>query len=108
MPIFVYAFPVTAVAALLLTLAALILDGAGLLVAGQAGVFGWLASDKYAPWVSYEARYNTVLMQCSFKYILVVSTRLCLPIYVLCYDNLQNHGAASTHYIPRLALAHIV
>jgi hypothetical protein len=51
MPIFVYAFPVTALAALLCTGGALAIEGAGLLTPGAGGAFGWAADAFYAPWV---------------------------------------------------------
>jgi drug/metabolite transporter (DMT)-like permease len=56
MPVFVYACPVTACAAALLTLAALAADGQGLVGGGQRhGVVGWAASGRYAPLVAYLA-----------------------------------------------------
>ncbi len=56
MPIFVYAFPVTAIAAALLTLAAAALEGPAATAAGvRGGVVGWLFSGKYCPLVIYLA-----------------------------------------------------
>ncbi|GLC33755.1 hypothetical protein PLESTM_000107800 [Pleodorina starrii] len=65
MPIFVYAFPVTAAAALALTLGGLALEPVSLGGAGSGGVFGWLVggsgsrsgsrSTHYGGWVLYLA-----------------------------------------------------
>lgn len=55
MPIFVYACPVTALAAALLTVGGLVVDSGGLVGADRHGVLGWLASASYAPWVVYLA-----------------------------------------------------
>ncbi|GIL68446.1 hypothetical protein Vafri_21721 [Volvox africanus] len=55
MPIFVYAFPVTGIAALGLTLGGLALEPVTLTGSGSGGVFGWLRSGHYAPWVLYLA-----------------------------------------------------
>ncbi|GIM12972.1 hypothetical protein Vretimale_16154 [Volvox reticuliferus] len=55
MPIFVYAFPVTGIAALGLTLWGLALEPVTLTGSGSGGVFGWLRSSHYAPWVLYLA-----------------------------------------------------
>ena len=54
MPIFVYAFPVTATSAVLLTLVALFTDRAQLFAAGRDGVFGYFASRHWV-WVAYLA-----------------------------------------------------
>ncbi|KAG2485643.1 hypothetical protein HYH03_015615 [Edaphochlamys debaryana] len=55
MPIFVYAFPVTGIAALGLTAGALLLEPVSLTGGGSRGVFGWLAAPHYAGWVLYLA-----------------------------------------------------
>ncbi len=52
MPVFVYAFAVTGLAALLLTLCAALFEGAKLFAGGAGGVVGWLAVGRYAGWVS--------------------------------------------------------
>lgn len=46
---------VTSLAALLLTLGALLFEGASLAAAGMHGVFGWAASPHYLPYVLYLA-----------------------------------------------------
>ncbi|PRW45144.1 Permeases of the drug metabolite transporter family permease component [Chlorella sorokiniana] len=53
MPAFVYAFFVTGLAALLLTLSALLFEGARLLAAGRHGLLGWTADLHYLPYVVY-------------------------------------------------------
>eukprot|EP00887_Chlorella_sp_A99_P004332 scaffold15.g4332.t1 len=55
MPLFVYAFPVTALAAVELTTAGAALEGARFAAAGAHGVFGWAASPHYLPLVLYLA-----------------------------------------------------
>ena len=56
MPIFGYAFPVTATASALLSLAALTLEGGAAAAAGvKGGVVGWLMSGTYCPLVMYLA-----------------------------------------------------
>ena len=56
MPIFIYAFPVTATAAALLSLAAALFEGATAEAAGvTGGVLGWLSSGTYCPLVLYLA-----------------------------------------------------
>ena len=51
MPLFLYAFPVTLVAAVLLTLWAVVQEGASLGLGEMSGVFGWLG----AAWFAYVA-----------------------------------------------------
>jgi len=53
MPLWVYAAPVTALAASELTLAAALLEGSRPFVPGRNGLFGWLASLHYLPFVAY-------------------------------------------------------
>jgi len=55
MPIFVYAAPVTGVAAAQLTLLGLAFERHTVIGASNDGVLGWLASARYAPWVVYLA-----------------------------------------------------
>eukprot|EP00887_Chlorella_sp_A99_P004149 scaffold23.g4149.t1 len=55
MPLFVYTFPVTALAAVELTTAGAALEGARFTAAGAHGVFGWAASPHYLPLVLYLA-----------------------------------------------------
>ncbi|MEW5305400.1 MAG: hypothetical protein WDW36_007940 [Sanguina aurantia] len=52
-PIFVYAFPVTAGAALWLTLTSLIVDGSSLFASGSKGTVGWLTDAHSGPLVVY-------------------------------------------------------
>lgn len=55
MPIFIYAFPVTGIAAVQLTLAALAIERQSMFKAGEKGVFGWAADAHFAPYVLYLA-----------------------------------------------------
>jgi len=55
MPVFVYAAPVTATGALLLTLGALAFERASPFAAGAHGALGYLRSGHYAPYVVYLA-----------------------------------------------------
>jgi hypothetical protein len=52
-PVFVYAMPVTAIGATLLTLCGLAFEAHTFFGADRHGVFGWLASAHYAPFVIY-------------------------------------------------------
>jgi len=61
MPVFVYAFAVTGLAASLLTLAAMAFEGARLFQAGTGGCFGWAADTRYLPKVLYLAAVPGVL-----------------------------------------------
>jgi drug/metabolite transporter (DMT)-like permease len=53
MPLFIYAAPVTLLAALQLTLASLLVEGSKIFSAGSGGVFGWVASTHFFPFVLY-------------------------------------------------------
>jgi hypothetical protein len=55
MPIFVYAFAVTGLAAALLTLSAIAVEGARQGRAGPGGSFGWAADTHYLPKILYLA-----------------------------------------------------
>eukprot|EP00803_Ostreobium_quekettii_P002181 evm.model.scf_1521.2 EVM.evm.TU.scf_1521.2 scf_1521:18740-24069(+) len=55
MPIYIYAMPVTATAAMLLTLVCPVLEGSSVARVGPHGVFGWLASVEHLPYVLYLA-----------------------------------------------------
>jgi hypothetical protein len=54
-PIFVYAAPVTGWAALLLSVCGFLFEGRALIGADRHGIFAWVASARYAPWVIYLA-----------------------------------------------------
>jgi drug/metabolite transporter (DMT)-like permease len=54
MPIFIYALPVTAVSAVLLSLVAFLVDKLSLFAAGSTGIFGYFAS-SHGWWVLYLA-----------------------------------------------------
>ena len=53
MPLFIYAAPVTLLAALQLTIAAILFEGSKIFTAGSGGVFGWTASLHFLPFVLY-------------------------------------------------------
>lgn len=54
MPIFLYALPVTAVSAVVATLAAMLLEGAALVQMGSTGVFGYFDRQHFG-WILYLA-----------------------------------------------------
>ena len=54
-PIFVYAAPVTGLAALFLSIAGFLFEGRAFIGPDRHGIFGWMASARYAPWVIYLA-----------------------------------------------------
>jgi drug/metabolite transporter (DMT)-like permease len=53
MPLFIYAAPVTLLAAIELTIAAILFEGAKIFTAGGGGVFGWAGSLHFLPFVLY-------------------------------------------------------
>lgn len=53
MPLFIYAAPVTLLAACQLTLAAIIVEGSNFFTVGSGGVFGWMGSMHFLPFVLY-------------------------------------------------------
>jgi drug/metabolite transporter (DMT)-like permease len=53
MPLFIYAAPVTLLAAFQLTLAAILVEGSKCFVSGSGGVFGWAGSMHFLPFVLY-------------------------------------------------------
>lgn len=55
LPIYIYAFPVTFIGGLLLTLAGVLLEGNSAFSGGMAGVCGWLVSPQHLPFVIYLA-----------------------------------------------------
>lgn len=53
MPIFVYGFAVTSLAAALLTLAGVLVEGSKVWAAGPKGTFGYVADTRYLPKIVY-------------------------------------------------------
>jgi drug/metabolite transporter (DMT)-like permease len=53
MPLFIYAAPVTCLAALQLSIASLLFEGSKIFTAGGGGVFGWAGSIHFLPFVLY-------------------------------------------------------
>ena len=111
MPAFVYAFCVTALAALLLTLGGLLFEGAALFAAGRRGVLGWAGDLHYLPFVAYLAVGPGIVghtggLQAGKQ--LLLTMRTCVGAWrVLCRGEGTARRAADTrasHPHPRLTL----
>jgi drug/metabolite transporter (DMT)-like permease len=80
MPIFVYTFPVTFTAALLLSLAGLAIDRHEFIGASHQGILGWTTSAHYAPYVVYLALGPGLVGHTGFNTLLRYMTTLTISL----------------------------
>jgi drug/metabolite transporter (DMT)-like permease len=80
MPTFVYAAPVTAVAALVLSLAGLAVEGVSVVRSGKHGVFGWMGSGRHALVVLYLSCVPGIVGHTGFNMLLKHLTALIVAL----------------------------
>ncbi|GBF99716.1 drug Metabolite transporter superfamily [Raphidocelis subcapitata] len=82
-PAFVYAAPVTGLAAAALTLTALVAEARGSLVGGDRhGVFGWVASRAYAPFVIWLGTVSGIVGHTGFNTLLKYLSSLTISLAI--------------------------